>query len=259
LNNVVQDSTSTLPRDKIQHLQDLLRSNIVERFADKNGKLTGPELQTVQSKIKALSRTYITSGERSGNPEHTALGEYLDDARKVLDDLIARQNPAEAQALKDTNRAFAHEIVLRKATAAKSAQAYNGEFTPNELGNAMVRVSPERRRAQGKAFYQDLVEAGKAVIPSRTPDSATAERHAVLGLLGVGGAHAAGFAPHAALGIASHAALYSPPVQWAIRKALLSAPQTRGPLGDFVRHYGPAAATPLLVDALRRRGQEAQE
>lgn len=259
LSNVVQDSMSSLPRERVQHLQDLIRKNVVERFADRNGRLTGKELQTVQSKIKELSRTYISSGEKSGNPEHTALGEYLDDARRAIDSLIERQNPAEAAALKATNRAFAHEIILRKATAAKSTQAYNGAFTPNELGNAMSRVTSERARAKGRAFYQDLVEAGKEVIPSRVPDSATAERHAVLGMLGIGGAHAAGFAPQAALGIGAHAVAYSPPAQYLIRNALLSAPSIREPIGNLIRQYGPAAATPLIVNALRRRQQEQPE
>jgi hypothetical protein len=255
LSNVIQDATNSLNRPQIQHLQDLIRNNITNRFADRNGQLTGPELQTVQSKIKALSRQYISSGEKSGNPEHTAFGEYLDDARKAVDDLIARQNPAEAQALKDANRAYAHEIVLRKATAAPSAQAYEGAFTPNELGKAMNRVSPERTRARGKAFYQDLVEAGKAVIPSRVPDSATAERKAVLGFMGFEGAHQMGFAPQAIGGILAHGAAYSPPAQWLIRKALLSAPETRGPVGDFIRQYGPRAAVPMITDAIRGRGQ----
>jgi hypothetical protein len=121
----------------------MLRKNIVERFADRNGFLTGPELQTVQSKIKALSREYIGSGSANENPEHTAIGEYFDDARKAIDELTARQNPAEAENLKAANRAFAHEIVLRKATAAKSTQAYNGAFTPTELGTGSLLNGPE--------------------------------------------------------------------------------------------------------------------
>ena len=257
LSRIVRGSTNSLPREKVQYLADLIKSNVITRFQDRMGNLSGQELQTVQSKIKALSRGYISSGEKSGNPEHTALGEYLDDARRAIDDLVARQNPQEAQALKDTNRAFAHEIILRKATAAPSTQKYHGAFGPQELGAAMNRVTTERNRARGKAFYQDLVEYGKEIIPQRLPDSGTSERREILGLLGVGGAHAAGLGLHAAVGLGSLAAAYSPPAQWLLRKALLSAPKTRGPMGDFIRQYGPRAAIPMITSAIR--GQQSPQ
>lgn len=260
LTNIVVNSTDSLNREEVRDLSDLIRSNIIRRFADRPlGPMSGAELQTMSAKLKALSRGFIKSGETSGNPKHTAMGEYLDDARRALDDLIGRQHPNEIQNLKDVNRAFAHEIILRKATAMPSTEAYDGAFTPNELGKAMSRVSPERTRARGKAFYQDLVGAGKAVIPLRVPDSATAERKAVLGFMGFEGAHQMGFAPQALMGIGAHAVAYSPPMQWLIRKALLSAPETRGPMGAFVRQYGPRAAIPMLTDAIRGQQQPQSE
>jgi hypothetical protein len=255
VNQATQDASRGLTRDNLQHFQDLVRSNLVERFADNNGALNGNQVQAAQSELRKIIRSYT----KSPDPQQNIIARHLGAVQRSMDRLLVQQNPADAARLRAINRLYAHQIVLEKATANTATQPFDGAFTPTQLGKAAGQSSTTRQLATREALYQDLVEHGRAIIPSRVPDSGTAERHALLGILGIGGAHAAGVAPHAMVGMAGVAATYTEPVQRLIQAAIAGSPQTRGPLGDFIRRYGPRVATPLLIEALKGNAQSQQQ
>jgi len=256
LHQVVQNSTRELNRDSVRELQNILNRNLLERFADNRGVLDGEGLQAAMARVKQITRDYADSS----NPQQKAIGRALREARGVIEAERNAQNPVQAADLAGADRAYAKSKILEIAHGKNAGQAFDGQFTPAQLGQAMGEVSSKYQKAGGQALFQDLVGAGKQVIPNTLPNSGTSERrliHEVV--LGLGGAHVAGALPHMAAGMAGTAAVYNPFVQRLLRAAIMGAPETRGPLGDFVRRYGPRVATPLIVDALKRSAQASAE
>jgi hypothetical protein len=256
LNTVMQNSRQFLNRDSQQELHDFIRGNITERFADSGGTLSGSQMQAALAELRAVARTYTDSGR----PQEKLMGRYMRDAVNAVSRLARSQHPVEAEALRGADIAYSHSKILEIAHGKNAAQAFEGQFTPAQLGQAMGQVASKHQRASGRAFYQDLVGAGKQVIPNTLPNSGTAERRLLHELLlGVGGGHALGALPHVLGGMGVTAAAYNRPAQQFIRAALTSAPGTRGPLGDFIRQHGPQASVPAVVNALMQSSQSSAE
>jgi hypothetical protein len=168
--------------------------------------------------------------------------------RGSFNDLIARQNPNEADTLNNINEGWANFVRVRQAGA--GATTKEGIFTPAQLANAVrSKATTQGQYATGHALMQDLASAGKEVLPSTIPDSGTTERllHD-LGLLGLAGGGEGLVKPEmlaptaAAFGAGS--ALYSRPMQSMIRSALTKRP-------DFARRIGQALiAQPGIAGAI---------
>lgn len=157
---------STLPKAQQEQFQAILQ-NI--RFT--NGQLSGQALKNAQSDLGRLAKTYGTSGA-SGERE---LGRIVRALKDNLDDMMIRQNPADAPALKAVNKAYRGLTIVENA----ASKADGGVFSTGQLktavrqGDGSIR---KRKTASGQAFMQDLSDAARAVLPSKTPDSGTAGR-----------------------------------------------------------------------------------
>lgn len=251
---IFQEATSDLDRPGIQKLQDIVNKNITQKFADRNGVLTGAELQAALAKIKQKTSDYL-----EGTSEEKAIARHLISIRRAVDNLRRSQNPAEAEALRGADRAYAMSKILQKAHKVNAGQAFDGQFSPAQLGKAMGDETGLVAGSEGRGLFQDLVAAGKQVLPNTLPNSGTAERRLIHELaIGLGGGAALGHAAHMAGGIAGTAALYSQPVQRLIRTLITGGRNVRGPLGDLVREYGPNVAIPLIANALMQ-SQQAEE
>ena len=244
LSAVLQDAAYSLDRPDRANLRDLLFRHVVHRFRDAGGALSGPQVQAAMSRLKETIRDKYAEGK--------PVARFLDRARRSFDRLLERQNSrGDVERLRAVNRAYAKQKILEDASSVANTGAQGGEFSPQQLAHAIDRSTTDERAASGKALLQELSEAGQQVIPNRVPDATAPERAALFTGLGVGAYH--GLAPHALGAIAGVGAAYTRPVQNFLRAAIAGAPNTRGPLGDAVRRYGPLAATPLIIDALERR------
>lgn len=157
---------STLPKAQQEQFQAILQ-NI--RFT--NGQLSGQALKNAQSDLGRLAKTYGTSGA-SGERE---LGRIVRALKDNLDDMMIRQNPSDAPALKAVNKAYRGLTIVENA----ASKADGGVFSTGQLktavrqGDGSIR---KRNTASGQAFMQDLSDAARAVLPAKTPDSGTAGR-----------------------------------------------------------------------------------
>lgn len=252
---IFTDATSDLDRPAHKRLQEIVRENITEKFVDKNGTLTGEEMQAALAKIKQKARDYLDSKD----PEKVAIGRHLAKVRSAVDALRRSQNPAEADALRGADRAYAMSKILQKAHGANAGQAFEGQFTPAQLGHAMGAETSKHAKSVGRGLFQDLVAAGKQVLPNTLPNSGTSERRLIHELiLGLGGGAALGHAAHMAAGMGGTAALYSQPMQRLVRALITGGRDVRRPIGDLVREYGPNVAVPLIANALMQ-SQQAEE
>jgi len=145
---------------------------------DANGQINGANLQAVISNLGDLGGTLM----KSADAFERRLGVGVSKLRGSFIDNLAKQNPAQAKALKNLNTGWAQEVRLQKATAGAG-----GVLTPQSLDRAVASFAKGQRQGP----LADLARAGR-IIPSRLPDSGTAGRmlrnSAILGAVGSLGA-----------------------------------------------------------------------
>lgn len=180
-------------------------SNIIDQWVARplndSGALTmtGDVMKTVDSELGRLASTYSGSaaaGERE-------MGNLLAKTQGALRDMVRRGNPAEASVLDAINKGWASLVRVRGATASIGAANRGGVFTPANLMGAVKAADKTAGKgsfAKGKALMQDIAQHGQELLPSSVPDSGTAGRGLLTGLL-LGGSHAAHILLHPPTGI----------------------------------------------------------
>lgn len=218
-----------------------LQENVVSRL--QGGPVDGATYQTVKSELGRLAADY--SG--SSTAAERELGRAFGQVKTAMQDLLARQNPDAAPALKAADQAYGG--LLRLQDAAGRVGATEGVFTAGQLSGA-VRAGDKSLRhgayARGEAAMQDLSDAGRAVLPSKVPDSGSPLRGyvGVGGLLGAGGQLGVNPAALVTGGLATGA--YTP---WGARALTGLLAHESSPavsmLGDTLARGGGPAAVPL--------------
>lgn len=162
----------TLTPESQKRFEGILRSRVSARVNTNSGVLDGATYKQVQSELgKEISRFSV-----SQDPDHRAIGEGLGIVRDALKGAAARQNPQFAERLAKVDEGYAY-LVRAEGAAAKAGA--DGVFTPTQYDAAVKATNATVRKrgyAAGKALGQDLAKAGRAVLPSKLPDSGTAKR-----------------------------------------------------------------------------------
>lgn len=193
----------------------------------------------IGARIKALKQELATDAAKY---QQTTGGQnLLADAFNDLEDSFMKsirlQNPDFASRLKKTDAAYAN--YKRAESAAVAGRGTEGIFTPLQLETAVRQADKSKGKSQyarGKALMQDLAATGTDILGQKIPDSGTANRIGVAGLL-TGAAYALN--PKAAIPAALASSLYTrpgmeylTPLLTAPRPALIerAAPAVRGAL-----------------------------
>jgi hypothetical protein len=242
----IAQNARMLPASQKGQLQEIIATQITEKFAAAGGRADGKTLQGMTSELGRLGSGW------AGDPsvDTRMLGQAVNDVRDALSAALERQNPAQAPLLKRANEGWAVLTRLRAAGSSTATQAYEGAFTPTQLGMAarrMDKTTGNGASARGDALMQDLAEAGKKVLPSKLADSGTPERLGTGLILG----HGVGSGMIGIPGILTAAALpllYSKPGQALARAALTKRPAGSQAVRDILKKYAPSAAArlPLL-------------
>lgn len=178
LRNLWERGAAQLPEAQQQQFQNIIAGI---RFGE-GGSLAGRALQNAQSDLSRLARTYSTSASAA----ERELGRVLTGLKGEIDDLMIRQNPAAAPALKQTNEAWRGLSVVEDA----ASRADDGIASPAQLRDSARRADPSRRKratAAGKGgpmqqFARDAREVGKVIVPnSGTADRTASALQTVLG------------------------------------------------------------------------------
>ena len=169
-----------------------------------NGKLSGAAFKDLDSEINRRLRDLAADQGAEARAERrmlTAIDAEIQAWRN-------RNLPSDVvDQLKDTDRAYA--AWKRLARAGKYSN--DGEITPAQLTRAVKAMSQGDDFARGRAFMQDLTDPA-AILRSRTPNSGTVDRAAMIGLGGAAIANPAQFGAYAA-GAAGLGGLYTRPGQ----------------------------------------------
>ena len=201
-----------------EQLDRIIQNEIVDRFTSTGGLASGETLKNIESKLRVLSDDF----QRSDNYDVRTMAGAVKEARAAVQRMLMRENPDQAPDLQKVNEGYANFKRLQRASS--SVASDKGVFTAAQLHNAAKAGDKSKDKSQfarGGALMQDLTSAGKAVLPSKVPDSGTATRALVEAGIAGGGTGVLLGPGTAAAGLGGMA-IYSPLVQALIQKALLS-------------------------------------
>jgi hypothetical protein len=161
-----------LPAQEAKEFTRVIQRELIERLGP-NGQINGANINDAISAIRK-SATEFSNG---GTAWERKLGAAFDEAADEVFALMERTNPQLAAELLKTKKAYAMFKPIQRAAAGVGAE--EGVFTPAQLHNAVKandRTKDKRAFSEGAALLQDLTSAGKKVMPSKLPNSGTADR-----------------------------------------------------------------------------------
>jgi hypothetical protein len=188
ISNITADMTDS---SKAQ-LANIIKERVTNRI--QGGLIDGAAFKRIEADLTQKAGQFT----RSQDPNEQDIGRALQDVLTGLRESLARQNPAYAQALADTNRGYSRLATLE--TAAGRAGNVGGIATPKQLREAYRAGDKSVRRratAQGRRPDQPFYDAAAELMPSNIGDSGTAGRLAN-NPLAIGGLGAAAVNPSTA-------------------------------------------------------------
>lgn len=203
-------------------------------------ELSGGQIQALKEDLRMLTDAYkgATGSER-------LLGTAFDDLENSIMLSLRNQNPKFAKELKKADTAYAN--YKRAELAASSARGETGAFTPAQLESAVRQSDRSKGKSQfarGQALMQDLSGAGYDVLGSKVPDSGTAGR---LGLAGLLTGAAQYVEPSAMIPTAVATGLYTKPGMAAFNQFIRRRPAAVERAGTGLRAAAPyVQADPFL-------------
>ena len=171
----------------MNRLQNVIKGEILPRFSSSTGKMTGSSWKELDGILAKDIRDFRGKGKAGDD----IYANGLEEMRSLMRSAMHRSNKGTDLGNKvlAANTAYARKIPVRNAVGSSN---FFGEFTPQQLiSGSKVGLS---RDAKAKAQFsaQNLGYAGKQLM-SNTPNSGTAERLLMSGLL-LGGGGATGAA-----------------------------------------------------------------
>lgn len=222
---------ASLPQREADQFNAILEREVGRRVAP-NGVLSGDNLKAAQAALRNKAAPF----SRATDAYQNQLGQALKEADASLRGLIERSNPQYSQELSQINEAY--KIMKTAQRASSSVATEGGVFTPAQLLNAVKagdKTKDKRAFAEGTAYLQDLAGPAKRVLANQYPDSGTAGRVMMGGLLG-----GVGMANPALVGGAVGAAgLYTQPAQKALSLLMNSRPDLAKQIAEAIRQSSP--------------------
>lgn len=164
----------------------------IKDIVNSKGVMDGLAYQQARSQITTQARSMAVSDPFTAN--------VLKKVRNVLDDAARESLPTAAKgALDKLNREYANYKIIQKAASSLSKDSLEGVLTPTALSSAVEMANKAKSQA-GYGDLYDLSRAGRAVLADSVPNSGTAQRLLVQGLLTGGGGAVVGGGTYAATG-----------------------------------------------------------
>ena len=258
----------------VDEINRFIANRVANSGLDKNSNkvFSGKDLQAFLEDIQQRQSDF--SGAKGFEAR---IGEAYKGLNSLVDDLVAKQNPADVvDQYRNVRRIYADTIPAIKAGEMATTMRKNlleqggisgdklnslapegGFFTPETYGNSLVKNARARGRIsalrQGKDRNQQFANDFYTLYGNRYQDSGTATRSVITGLaltgLGAFGAHEAGYSPYmGGLGTAGSLLLLS-----GLAKGAYSPNGTRlllgnkwgfqKPTADLLRKMAPASGT----------------
>lgn len=186
---VVVGDTVQKAAERVKSNPDIFLTEDAERNLDRlvamvqkraGGEISGEVAKKIDSQLGAAARNYSQSSTASDRDLGVAIREVQKDFRAVLDQA--------APELKEINGKYANFLRVQRASGYLGNK--DGVFSPNQLRSAVKALDSSRNKgafAKEDALMQDLANPASRVLGDSVPNSGTAERLAMLAMLGGAG------------------------------------------------------------------------
>lgn len=168
--DIVGKASRRLTPDKAANVANTVDDLIVQ--VDKYGKLPGTLYQAWRGDLRALSK---------GTDYESSIFRQI---RKTLDDAFNAQiSGTDAAAWRQASGEYASLKTILDAMGGAGAQTKIGNIGPAQLEQAMTRQIGREGKALGRGRLNELVSVGRQFVSDAIPDSGTAQRNFMTGLL----------------------------------------------------------------------------
>lgn len=205
-----------LPKREAKLFNNILSREVDNYFDKTNGLLLGKTFKEVDSSLRQTYKKLLKSQDYG----QAKVGDAVREVHASLLNMAKRQNKSLGKKLDKADVAYAK--LSRIEDAASSTAAEDGIFTPAHLQGAIKKATSKKKFAAREGFDQQAVEAAKASLSSRVPDSGTTGR-ALLSAGVLGGSAVAN--PAIATGMMAGAGAYSQPGLKALQALLTKRPK----------------------------------
>ena len=194
-NQGLADQLAEITDRATKHLPPAKASQVAEQVdqilsqVDKNGAMAGTNYQGWREPLRALAK----KGDEFAS--------YYGDIRKAMDTAFRDQLPgAEGESFRDLSRKYANLKTISAAMGGATKEGAIGNIPPAQLSSALSQSIGREGKALGRGDLNELARVGLRFISPNVPDSGTAQRQLIQGLLTTGGGSAIGAGAAAASG-----------------------------------------------------------
>lgn len=180
LNTIKQAGLSTKQQNAATNF---LSQRMLRKLED--GKVAdGDMLKTIDREIRNKANKYVNSK----SVEEQEIGDALLDSYSIFKNALYQANPKAAEALKQTDKAFAELETVRKAVLKADIDTKNGRiFTPDQLVSSVEQMGNTRfgkkMVSEGRGLLQKEAEAGKAILQPIGGSTSEVGSVGILGLI----------------------------------------------------------------------------
>lgn len=217
---------------------------------DQNGQMPGTDMRRLDSVLGQQQRRFA----KSDDPFHQEYGDAISDLQDTLRDATERTNPQHAGRLAALNSGYAQLVRLDKA--AVLAKQTDGVWTPDQLMQAVTSRGMDNSvrqtsSARGTALLQDWAKKAKEVVPNQMPGKGNIWTHLPELAVTYGVGHEAGLPAVGGMlvGEGGLAALYTKPMQSALRATMTQRPAGAQTVADILKRLAPLTSTAGVAGA----------
>lgn len=178
LNDIAADAAQHLPPDLAAKVTGTI-SQIQNQAAHQSaltGAMTGNTYQGWREPLRSLAQS------------SDGTGRYMGQIRAALDDAFRTQLPgAEGELFRGTSRQYANLKTIIDAMGGAGNLPAKGQIAPSQLGAALARSVGKENKAIGIGDMNELARIGQLFVRDQVPNSGTAQRQLIQGLLTAGG------------------------------------------------------------------------
>lgn len=172
---IAREAETKLPEESAKRVSDVVNKILAQ--TDKEGFLSGMNYQGWREPLRNLAK---------GNDAESM---FFGRIRRALDQEFKGQlTGADATAFEKASRRYANLKTIMDAMGGPGNLPATGQVAPAQLGMAVGRAMGREGKALGRGDLNELARVGQVFVKPQIPNSGTAERMLVQGLLtGAGG------------------------------------------------------------------------
>ena len=208
MDNLRRDANRNLDGEHANRFNRILDENVLSEVTPEGG-LSGDSFKRIETTLRQQSERARRPGATLQDDDYA---DALDGARNAFRDVIARQFPEEAEAIRGLNLGWAVNSRIRRAVSGSAGFGRDGTPTPGELSQTVRQLSSEEQIAQDRGLLQGLAQDARTVLPATVGDTGSGQRAVIGGAIGALGTGAVATVNPALAGmIATGAVVYSRP------------------------------------------------